>query len=242
MGGKKKKRNSPSAGASADTINHGGVFSAVSTLFYFPPFSSASDSFTQFQVLLAHPTPSPPLSTRAAGSAGGRQPRRLRGGGGGSSPGSWQSPAGRRQPPTPLNFCRSAGRSNTLPARLSQGLSGVSGGGGGGSVEQAAAGRRSRAPSAPGPAPSPGSQGLSAASTPGRCAQLARGQGQRPRARLRESRLPGAGLLQVLRLGSLPPNEGKLRARLGHSYLARTPPHPTPNTRAPLPIPGCFLS
>nr|KAF6369225.1 hypothetical protein mMyoMyo1_010606 [Myotis myotis] len=31
----------------------------------FPPFSSASDSFAQFQVLRAHPTPSPPLSARA---------------------------------------------------------------------------------------------------------------------------------------------------------------------------------
>eukprot|EP00069_Balaena_mysticetus_P010832 bmy_06787T0 len=101
------------------------VESFLQSPLYFPPFSSASDSFTQFRVPVAPATPSPPLSTRAAGQAGGREPRRLRGGGGG---GGGSSPAARKVRPAEAADNSSqllpiSGRSNTLPARPSRGLS-----------------------------------------------------------------------------------------------------------------------
>lgn len=99
-------------------------------------------------------------------------------------------------------------------------------------MEHAAAGRRPRAPTAPGPPPPRRCKGLLAVSTPRRCGRLARGQRLRGRCRAtREAprkQAPELGSCRFLDPSVHPPTQDKLWAGLGLLYFSPAPPPTLP--------------
>ncbi|XP_032329005.1 translation initiation factor IF-2-like [Camelus ferus] len=190
----------------------------------------------KFRALLAPATPSPPLSTRAAGSgrteAAPKAPRRRRR----LLSGCSQSPAGRGSRQLLSTSADPRAKQHASCASL-PGAEPVSGGG----EEAGPSGRRLGAdpgPPRPGPPPRPGSGGLLAASTPRRREQRVRGaRAARTRpghARGSEKAGAGAGLSQVLRPGVRPPP--RTGSGRGWATVPSPPPHPTQLPALPL---GC---
>lgn len=109
-------------------------------------------------------------------------------------------------------------------------------------MEHAAAGRRPRAPTAPGPAPSTPLQGslgrLHSPALRTTCAGAKVARTLQGHEGGSEEAGSGAGLLQVLRPECASSHPGQALGKIGPPLLLS---RPTPNSPASLPIPGSFL-